>query len=57
MQNTGKCPCGGYIVFESISSGGKTQTWRCTDCEQIYYRTIFSMELFKTMKELEEAAA
>lgn len=50
---TGKCPCGGYIVFNGLLEGGKYQSWRCTDCEQIYYRTIFSLELYKTLKELE----
>jgi len=52
MRNNGKCECGGYIVYDSTN--GNVQVWRCTDCEQIYYRTIFSMELYKTMKELEE---
>jgi hypothetical protein len=49
----GICECGGFIVFESIMTGGNRQTWRCIDCHQIYFRNIFDLRVFKTIKELE----
>ena len=54
-MNNGKCECGGYIVLESGMVGGKTQIWRCNLCKQAYYRNIFDMRLFKTLRELEAA--
>jgi hypothetical protein len=52
-MNNGKCECGGYIVLESGMVGGRTQIWRCNICKQAYFRNIFDMHLFKTLKELE----
>ena len=57
MNNDGKCECGGYIIFESILQCGNKQIWRCTDCEQIYYREIGRMDVYKTLQELEAAKA
>lgn len=57
MINDGHCECGGYIVFEELLFGGKHQLWRCTDCEQVYYRSIYDLHLYKTLEELEEAMA
>lgn len=54
-MNNGKCECGGYIVLESGMGGGKSQIWRCDKCKQAYFRNIFDMRMFKTLKELEEA--
>lgn len=54
INNNGRCACGGYIIFEGLLEGGKNQTWRCTDCEQIYYRSIYDLNIYKTLKELEE---
>ena len=53
MDNDGKCECGGYIVLESSMMGGRTQMWKCNKCNQVYYRNIFDLRLFKTLKELE----
>jgi hypothetical protein len=53
MESNGKCECGGFIVFESIQTGSNWQTWRCIDCNQIYFRNIFDLRIFKTLKELE----
>jgi hypothetical protein len=56
MNNVGKCECGGFIVFESIQTGGDRQTWRCIDCKQIYFRNIFDLRIFKTIEELEKVS-
>ena len=56
MINTdGHCECGGYIVFESIMTGGMIQMWRCTDCRRPLYRMIDDMKMYRTLEELQDA--
>lgn len=52
MINDGHCKdCGGILVFDAIEDG-RIQRWYCIDCKQIFYRNIFSLEIFRTLAEI-----
>jgi transposase-like protein len=48
-----RCFCGGYIILNEKTDSKGIQEWICTDCGQKYYRSINSIELYKTRKEAE----